>query len=105
MAPDATPNLQLDRTIEASHCFAVNYTGYLLVHNDSSIHFLGPPDDSLYNKFKVRTWSTVNAIALLCNTLHATRYLKECSAAELQKQATTCSCAKMPAGGIAAAVL
>ena len=62
MAPDATPNLQLDKTIEASHCFAVNYTGYLLVQNDSNIQFFGPTDDSLYNKFKVRTWSKTFAI-------------------------------------------
>ncbi|KAK9834582.1 hypothetical protein WJX74_005125 [Apatococcus lobatus] len=53
MAPDATPNLQLDSRVESPHCFAVIYTGYLVVQNNSNIQFFGPTDDSLYNKFKV----------------------------------------------------
>lgn len=65
MAPDATPNLQLDSRVENPHCFAVNYTGYLVVQNDSNIQFFGSPDDSLYNRFKVKA-AVVESFFVAC---------------------------------------
>ncbi|KAK9834751.1 hypothetical protein WJX74_009304 [Apatococcus lobatus] len=51
-APDPTPNLELDSQVANPHCFAVNYTGYVVVQNHSNIQFFGPADDSLFNRFK-----------------------------------------------------
>ena len=54
-SPAAVPNLLLDSIVEAAHCFAINYTGYLVVKNNSNINFFGSTQDlSLYNRFKVR---------------------------------------------------
>ncbi|KAK9858386.1 hypothetical protein WJX84_004189 [Apatococcus fuscideae] len=61
MPPDAsidTSDLQLSSSVETAHCFAVNYTGWLVVKNNSDIQFFGTPDNSLYNKFKASLFSS-----------------------------------------------
>ena len=78
MAPDATPNLQLDSRVENPHCFAVNYTGYLVVQNDSNIQFFGPRDNSLYNRFKVRQLAVSEVFVSVCKAISSKHVCLRC---------------------------